>query len=392
MPAKLMPARAPHPPFHFHNASGDAPHFGDHITPATSTYFGLLRTWAKRLGIPQMLFAARATDDVALMPKATAFTLPWAGLYSMRTSWDRDATMLVLRCGPSYNGHSHKDAGTFELFSGDAVLLPDSGCYTYSGVREQHPANVDRQFFSSTKAHNVMTLNDMDAHTPSLHSKAMLPNGYDDCGLLAWETSPSVQPQTGTEAILVIENRLTYRKPNLSHRRHVIFLPEITVVVDEAIGDATGSVSTHFHLLPGPVEVDHAASEAVTARREGKNILVKAFGNRAQTTLTNHTGYVSAAVGKKTARPSLNFTQAKVSEEPLRFVTALVPFDSGSDRPVVDVTFVADPPSATGVAFAEVKVSVNGKTTSARCGVASSTPASFARGPKSFAASCDTPP
>lgn len=47
-----------------------------------------------------------------------AVRLPYSGFYSIRGgSLGTNGTTLVLRCGSSYNAHSHKDAGTFELAS-----------------------------------------------------------------------------------------------------------------------------------------------------------------------------------------------------------------------------------------------------------------------------------
>jgi len=54
-----------------------------------------------------------------------------------------------------------------------------------------------------------------------------------------------------------------------------------------------------------------ALSKARTTALKGRNLLVKGFKppQPGSLALTSHTGYVSTAVGKKTQRASLNFTQ-----------------------------------------------------------------------------------
>ena len=80
------------------------------------------------------------------MPENTAFALDKSGLYSMRSSWDKNAICLVLKCGPDGGGHCQPDNGTFELYAGGRHLMPDAGCYIYSGDPE------NRAWFRQTKA------------------------------------------------------------------------------------------------------------------------------------------------------------------------------------------------------------------------------------------------
>jgi hypothetical protein len=97
--------------------------------------------------------------------------LPYSGFYTIRGGAPgADATMMSLRCGPSYNAHSHKDTASFELMSRQRMLLSDSGCYTYTGIKETVPKDERRRYYQGTLSHNTLTLDRRDAHITSLKS------------------------------------------------------------------------------------------------------------------------------------------------------------------------------------------------------------------------------
>ncbi len=69
----------------------------------------------------------------------------------------------LISCGPDGGWHSQPDNGTFELFAGGRNLMPDSGCYIYSGDPE------NRAWFRQTKVHQTITLNgENTAYDPEL--------------------------------------------------------------------------------------------------------------------------------------------------------------------------------------------------------------------------------
>lgn len=220
--------------------------------------------------------AEEETDSAGSGAFPTAFAFKWSGFYSMRSDWGPDGTVLVLRCGPGFNAHSHKDAGTFELFAGGRRLMPDSGCFTYTGIKELYPQDPSRRYFQGTAAHNTLTLGNRDAHSPTLEQSPYLSRkGYDDCGLLLWETrhlqsngvdTADAASESNSKAgdgmdtsevvILAIENRDTYalaptqandddtayQSTKLSHRRVVLYVAKsIFVIIDELIDYGIGN-------------------------------------------------------------------------------------------------------------------------------------------------------
>ena len=263
-------------------------------------------------------------------------------MYSIRSNWSSSATMLLLRCGPSYNAHSHKDAGSFTLFADGREFLPDSGCYTYTGIKEMHPKDSDRAYFQSTAAHNTLTLNNENAHIPSLENGPFKQlKGYDDCGVISW-----IPDSPRRHAQLVIENHLTYREPNMTHRRAVFTAGrDAFVVVDEAIGEAAGSVNTHFHLAPTMIEMGLDRLSVYTKfPASSANLLIKGIEQPGLSMGVKKT-FVSYSMGQKVKRPALSFQLDKPAGTTKRFITVLALY-RGGHPPHVSVQTEASPGSS----------------------------------------------
>ncbi len=92
------------------------------------------------------LAAGPAAPDLPL--SALYGDIGWA---SLRSSWDRNATLLGVKCGYTWN-HSHADAGSFVLFHRGEYLLIDSGKCSY-GQPEYDG------YYRQSQAHNVVLFN-----------------------------------------------------------------------------------------------------------------------------------------------------------------------------------------------------------------------------------------
>lgn len=73
------------------------------------------------------------------------------GWATMRTSWEKDATMLTVKSGHTWN-HSHADANSFILFHKGVDILKDGGHCWY-------PNPNYRNYFFQSEAHNVVLFN-----------------------------------------------------------------------------------------------------------------------------------------------------------------------------------------------------------------------------------------
>lgn len=89
---------------------------------------------------------AHATPGLPLCKQWSDFG--WA---TLRDSWDKDATMLTVKSGMTWN-HSHADANSMILFHRGVDIIKDAGNCSY-GKPEY------RNYFFQSEAHNVVRLN-----------------------------------------------------------------------------------------------------------------------------------------------------------------------------------------------------------------------------------------
>lgn len=73
------------------------------------------------------------------------------GWATMRNSWEKDATMLAVKSGHTWN-HSHADANSFILFHKGVDIIKDAGNCWY-------PNPAYRNYFFQSQAHNVVLFN-----------------------------------------------------------------------------------------------------------------------------------------------------------------------------------------------------------------------------------------
>lgn len=286
--------------------------FGDAWEGTPGQHKSRFREWADFFGRDDFLYLATDGQE-GKKPDSTAYALPFSGLYSMRSGWDKDAVCLVLKCGPDGGGHSQPDNGTFDLYAGGRNLMPDAGSYIYSGNPE------GRAWFRQTKVHQTLTLDDK--------------NSKYDPNLILWQPGDSLD-------MLVVENK-SYQ--NLTHRRALLFVDKkYFIVVDEAIGSATGDVAIHFQLAPGGEDAifNHAASSVQTSFNEGWNVFVQTQ-NQPGLKLEEEEGWVSFRYTEKEPRPAFSYRAKKESENnKVRFVTLVVPFEK--EAPEIQITRITE--------------------------------------------------
>ena len=89
------------------------------------------------------------------------------GWATMRDSWDKDATMLAVKSGMTWN-HSHADANSLILFHKGVDIIKDAGNCSY-GKPEY------RKYFFQSEAHNVVRFNGQGQPTYQQYHGSMLP-------------------------------------------------------------------------------------------------------------------------------------------------------------------------------------------------------------------------
>jgi heparan-sulfate lyase len=205
--------------------------------------------------------------------------------------------------------------------------MPDAGSYIYSGDLE------GRRWFRQTKVHQTLTLNGENSkYAPKL---------------LLWQPGENLD-------ILVVENQ-SYQ--NLAHRRSVFFVDKrYFVIVDEAIGNASGDIDIHFQLAPGGGDAvfNRGNLSATSDFKEGWNVLVKTIP-QSGIELLEEEGQVSFLYTKKEPRPAFCYRLKKSDErEKLHFVTLVIPFEK--EAPKIKITRTAIESGKM-----EIEISENGK-------------------------------
>ncbi len=252
-----------------------------------------------------------------------------SGFFVFRNAWGPEATQMVVKAGPKAFWHCQPDNGTFELWYKGKNLFPDSGSYVYAGKGE---IMEWRNWFRQTSSHNTLTLGGKNLETTE--SKTLL-----------WQPEGDVQ-------ILVTENQ-SYA--NLKHRRTIFFVDgKYFVIVDEAVGKAKGHVGLHFQMPRGKVPNSREDMHFHTEFEGDSNMKLQCFGPD-NMTMKKEEGWTSIAYQKKQKRMKVTFNSHKEDEEPVRYITVIVPKDEAGDSPAIKAKF-KDRGFSEGGLSVEVKV------------------------------------
>lgn len=126
-------------------------------------------------------FTARTDSTSCLFPD-----LGWA---TMRSSWDRDATLLAVKSGFTWN-HSHADAGSFILMHKGEDIIKDAGNCWY-------PNPEYRNYFFQSQAHNVVLFDGKGQPAHQQYHGAAIPgsvSGLMDCGNIKYVLADATGP------------------------------------------------------------------------------------------------------------------------------------------------------------------------------------------------------
>lgn len=255
-----------------------------------------------------------------------------SGFFTFRNGWKQDATVMVVKAGPKGEWHCQPDNGTFELWFNGRNLFPDSGSYVYAGDAEVMKL---RNWFRRTNVHNTLTLDGKNLETTESVTKL-------------WKSE-------GDEQILVTENP---HYEGLKHRRSVFFIDNsYFVIVDEAVGDATGAVNLNYNLCEGTVNIDKKQLILTSAFEGESNVKLQCFPEK-KASLREKEGWRSIAYRQREPRTAVSFDVEKTSPEAVRYITVIYPVKDAASAPVFKAKFLNKAFNEKGV---QIEVSVNGK-------------------------------
>lgn len=150
------------------------------------------------------------------------------GWATMRTSWQKDATMLAVKSGHTWN-HSHADANSFVLFHKGIDILKDAGNCWY-------PNENYRKYFFQSQAHNVVLFNGEGQPTAQQYQGSplrgylhyLMDNGAGMRYILADGTGP-------------------YAKNFSRNFRHFLWLDNVIYVIDDLKTHESGEFQWLWH-------------------------------------------------------------------------------------------------------------------------------------------------
>ncbi|MEG1982798.1 MAG: heparinase II/III family protein [Alistipes sp.] len=257
------------------------------------------KEWSKVFPEHPMIRWMATEGERGQLPATCSQAFPTSGFYILRNGWQSEATVMVLKAGPPAFWHNQPDNGTFELWHRGRNFFPDSGSCVYAGDKE---VNALRNWFRQTRVHNTLTLDDRNLEKT-------------DSKCLHWST-------TAETDVVTFENP-SYN--GLTHRRTVFFVDHrFFVLVDEAYGVARGRVALHHHLIEGALAMDTVRHSAVTQFKDGNNLMISVFSEQPMHTFQEN-GWVSRSYRERSARPSLSFEINKTNDQPVRFITLILP-------------------------------------------------------------------
>jgi len=291
------------------------PMFGDSWWHEKRVQVNQFSTWLKAFPDNEALryFASEGKDGKP--PAYLSKGLNNAGFYTFRTGWHPNSTVMVVKAsppGPAGGFHAHPDNGTFELWINGRNFTPDSGAYVYSGDAEIMKL---RSWYRQSRVHSTLTLDDKDMQITQ-------------SALAKWNPTSDIQT-------------LTYTNPsyaNLNHQRTILLIDNAYfLVIDRAIGKATGKLGTHFVLREDSKPAfDLRANLVHTQYSDGNNLLVKNIDEDG-TWLREEDGKVSYKYREEFSRPAFVFEKAKARGKSQSFITIMLPY-SGSQVPSIRAT------------------------------------------------------
>lgn len=200
--------------------------------PATLWYINKVEAGQHREGFPRhfpmgFLYTPGLKDapETPSLPKSQIWKdFGWA---TMRDSWDKDATMLAVKSGMTWN-HSHADANSLILFHKGVDIIKDAGNCSY-GKPEY------RNYFFQTDAHNVVKFNGEGQPRRQQYQGTMLPGSMS--GLI-----------DGSGVRYVLANGTGPMSHLFSRNfRHFLWLDSVILVIDDIESHEPGKFEWLWH-------------------------------------------------------------------------------------------------------------------------------------------------
>ena len=186
-----------------------------------------------------------------LSPDFTSVAMPYSGMASMRTSWDKDAIWFFMESAPFGKGHQHEDKLNVLMYAYGKDVLQDSGSYAYD-------TSEMRKFVLDTRSHNCAMVDDMCQNRRKTYKWE--PEMIKRCSDLKWSFSEDADVTEG-----VYNEGYGPELTPITHKRKAIFFKKginvslpFALVIDRLASDDGAqhkySVSYQMNTQPFTVE------------------------------------------------------------------------------------------------------------------------------------------
>ncbi|NOT49040.1 MAG: heparinase II/III-family protein, partial [Acidobacteria bacterium] len=209
---------------------------------------------------PKGLGDFESLDPVRPFDKVKAFAE--SGFYSIRDSWERNATFLLVDCGPHgflNGGHAHADALSIVMSVNGVPIFVDSGTCSYT-------ADIDaRNYFRSTAAHNCLNVNGQSSSIPA--------------GPFGWKATANAKrlewKADGPEVVF----RGThdgFERFGVGYEREIRFSDSgETQTIDKIKTGTSNSFEVNFILSPGVIVTSHDGMSVLIRTKDGNRDLLR---------------------------------------------------------------------------------------------------------------------
>lgn len=309
------------------------PLYGNSFLTTKSAMLKSYQSWSKVFPKNKEIAYYATEGTLGTSPDYLSSSLPDAGFYAFRSGWGMNAIVMQIKAGPPAAFHSHPDNGNFVLWVKGRDFTPDAGSFIYANVGNQE--NAKRDWYRSTKAHQTLTIDDK-----TIENNAKLQK---------WETGNNVEI-------------LSYVNPSykdLSHQRTFLFIDKtFFVIIDRAIGAATGKLSIRYNLKEdSKATVDSVNNSINTHYADGNNLLIQIL-NRDKMHAKEEYSFVSYTYQKEIQRPAFAFEKPKSDGNTQGFISILYPYN-GHQVPLIKVTENAG--NNIGMGKIDITLNINGK-------------------------------
>ena len=287
------------------------PMFGDSWLTTKESRMKQFQSWSKAFPDNSEIKYFATDGAEGSSPNYLSHPLPNAGFYTFRNGWNDKSTVMIVKAGPPGEFHAQPDNGTFELWVKGRNFTPDTGCYIYSGDEE---VTKMRNWYRQTRVHSTLTLDNQNMIiTKAKENK--------------WQTGKKL-------------DLLTYTNPSytdLNHQRTVLFIDQkYFLIIDKAIGKATGNLGVHFQLKEDSKPVfDKITNKVYTTYEDGNNLLIQSL-NTDKVVLNEEEGKVSYVYAKEITRPAFVFEKPKNDDKTQQFISVLYPYN-GNKAPEISI-------------------------------------------------------